>query len=492
MAEILMYGPVGFNPFEPEDAITAKSVIQQLEQAGGEDVTVRMSSPGGDVYEGVAIMAALRSHPGKVTVIVESLAASAASFIAVGGADEVLMMPEAEMMIHRAMTYLEGNADEVARKLTDLERQDQKLATIYAGKAGGDVEQWLEAMSAETWYTAEEAVSAGLADSVVEVSKQVSVKEPAVSASVRGRFRFANRAAAPPPPRISRSVSGEDNDKPSDGQKGDKMDVLNQLAQELGRKPDEVRNVLSGFFNEAAEVNTPVTVEYPDEVTVIPTGKVEVAPVTPLSEGVTPEVAIGDGFTAELAGGGVVMVRANDDVKVNDTTDLVLTFEDTAITVKVTVVAADDEEEDGGIEEPVAEPAELAPVPETEASETAEFGEIPDGYTLVPKAHLEDLTARARMGDEAFNAKTEADLEAEVDQWIAEGRFAVARRATVLASMRGNAAMTRKTWGALPVNSIPRGEVGYGIDPHNPEGSAVPSFEDLEKKSKARLSGNKK
>lgn len=491
MAEILMYGPIGFNPFEPEDAITAKSVIQQLEQAGEEDVTVRLSSPGGDVYEGVAIMAALRSHPGKVTVIVEALAASAASFIAVGGADEVLMMPEAEMMIHRAMTYLEGNADEVARKLTDLERQDQKLATIYAGKAGGDVEQWLEAMSAETWYTAEEAVSAGLADSVVEVGKQEPAKVPAAAAATSRRFKFANRAAAPPPPKILRSESGGVDQKPSDGQKGDKMDVLNQLAQELGHTPDEVRNVLSGFFNEAAEVNTPVTVEYPDEVTVVPTGKVEVAPVTPLPEGATPEVAIGDGFTAELADGGVVMVRANDDVKVDDTTDLILTFEDTAVTVKVTVVAADDEE-DKGEDAPVAEPAEVTPAPEAATPGVAEFGEVPEGYTLVPKAHLEDLTARARMGDEAFNAKTEADLEAEVDQWITEGRFAAARRATVLASMRDNAAMTRKTWGALPVNSIPRGEVGYGIDPHNPEGSAVPSFEDLEKKSKARLSGNKK
>ncbi|QQB47604.1 hypothetical protein I6I10_06990 [Corynebacterium glucuronolyticum] len=65
MAEILMYGPIGFDFFEPENEITAKAVIDQLDAADGEDVTVRISSGGGDVYEGIAIMNALQDYAGR-------------------------------------------------------------------------------------------------------------------------------------------------------------------------------------------------------------------------------------------------------------------------------------------------------------------------------------------------------------------------------------------------------------------------------------------
>ena len=84
MNEILMYGPIGEDFWEPENSITAKSIMSQLADMTG-DVTVRISSGGGDVYAGIDIMNALKNYDGgEVTVIVESLAASAASFIAVG------------------------------------------------------------------------------------------------------------------------------------------------------------------------------------------------------------------------------------------------------------------------------------------------------------------------------------------------------------------------------------------------------------------------
>lgn len=465
MNEILLYGPIGEDFWEPENAITAKSVMNQLAEIDG-DVTVRISSGGGDVYAGVDIMNALKNHPGEVTVIVESLAASAASFIAVGGADRVLARESSELMLHRAWTFTDGNADDVRKTLADLERQDVKLANIYAGKAGGSVDDWLAVMSAETWYTAEEALAAGLVDEIIAAPAKAAPAPPVAMA--RKRFKFANRAAAPPPP-ATRSVSGGENNKPSFGQEGDVMSIQN-LAQELGVEPDQLREKLAGFFNESVEVTAPVQLTYPDEVTVVPTGKVEVAPTEPLPAGVVPEATVGDGFTAEVAEDGSVTVRASDQVSVDDTADLVLAFGDTSVTVAVKVVAADAEEE-----APVTgEPAPVGPAPE-QGGNTAEFGEVPNGYALVPQAHLDDLTARAQMGDQAFNAKAEADLKAEVDQWVKEGRFAAARRDKVLASMRDNPEMTRKTWGNLPVNSIPRGELGYGVDPHDPEESGKSS-----------------
>ncbi|MDD6909467.1 MAG: Clp protease ClpP, partial [Bacteroidaceae bacterium] len=273
MTEILLYGPIGADMWEPDDSITAKSVIAQLAEIDG-DVTVRISSGGGDVYEGIDIMQALRNHPGRVTVIVESLAASAASFIAVGGADEVLMRKSSEMMIHRAMTFSDGNADELSKTLADLERQDMKLASIYAEKAGGQVDDWLEAMGAETWYTSEEAVAAGLADRVVDPKPVPEAQAPA--AAMRHRFKFANRAAAPPPP-VTRSESGDETTTPSDGQEGDAMSIKN-LAQELGVEPDVLREKLSGFFNETVTVSGEVEVTYPTETAIAPTERVTVEP----------------------------------------------------------------------------------------------------------------------------------------------------------------------------------------------------------------------
>ncbi|QQB45352.1 Clp protease ClpP [Corynebacterium glucuronolyticum] len=445
MAEILMYGPIGFDFFEPENEITAKAVIDQLDAADGEDVTVRISSGGGDVYEGIAIMNALQDYAGKVTVIVESLAASAASFIAVGGADEVLMRPSAEMMIHRAMTYMDGNADDARKTLEDLERQDKKLANIYAEKAGGTVEDWLTAMSAETWYAADEAVAAGLADGVLESKKQESAREP-VAASMRRRFKFANRAAAPPP-KIPSGVRGDVNDEPSDGPKGAKMDVLNQLAQELGKKPEEVRNALSGFFNEQIEVATIVTAEYPDEVEVVPTGKVEVDPTEPLNDEAEVTAEVGDGFTCEVGAAGAVTVRATDEVKVGDTTDLAITVGEETITVKVNVVAADKVDKETP-SEPAIDP-DVAPAGDP-------LGEMVE----VPRAHFDYLNEVARNFGKAQAELDEKNNAARVDEDIAAGRFAAAMRLKALDALRADPQAYQRSWGSLPKNTVPVAELG--------------------------------
>ena len=133
------------------------------------ELHVRINSPGGNVFDGVAILNALRGHPGKVTVIVDSLAASAASFIAMGG-DEVVMNRDAEMMIHKASGLVVGGADDMRQQADLIDRLNDKMANIYAERAGGTVEDWLAMMASETWYSADEAVEAGLADRVENVT----------------------------------------------------------------------------------------------------------------------------------------------------------------------------------------------------------------------------------------------------------------------------------------------------------------------------------
>lgn len=447
MSEILLYGPIGPDFWEPENAITAKSVMAQLSEISG-DVTVRISSGGGDVYEGIDIMQALKNHDGEVTVIVESLAASAASFIAVGGADRVLMRKSSELMIHRAWTLAEGNADEVRKTLSDLERQDNKLAAIYAAKAGGEIQDWLDAMSAETWYTAEEAVAAGLADGIVAEKS----KAPAPSASLaKRRFKFANRAAAPPPP-VSRSVSEDETTTPSDGQEGDTVSILNQLAQELGKKPEDVQRALSGFFNEEVTVTATVDLAYPEDATVVPTGAVEVAPVGEVPAGVAFELtSTPDGWTGEVTEDtGVLKVTAPANVEPDTTVEFTVTANGgdapVELTVPVTVKAASEPEEDT--------PAESTPAPTVPADDTV---------TLDAETYAE-LKAAAQHGWKAMEQQKEADLVAEVDGWIKEGRISAARRTKAIAAMKRDPEAARDIYGSNPAGTIPRAEIGYGKD----------------------------
>nr|WP_255712106.1 head maturation protease, ClpP-related [Corynebacterium sp. ACRPQ] len=462
--------------WEPDDSITAKSVIAQLAEIDG-DVTVRISSGGGDVYEGIDIMQALRNHPGRVTVIVESLAASAASFIAVGGADEVLMRKSSEMMIHRAMTFSDGNADELSKTLADLERQDMKLASIYAEKAGGQVDDWLEAMGAETWYTSEEAVAAGLADRVVDAKPVPEAQAP--EASMRHRFKFANRAAAPPPP-VTRSESGDETTKPSDGQKGDAMSIKN-LAQELGVEPDELRKKLSGFFNATVKITGEVDVTYPEDVKIVPTERITVdakigdatagdEQVEVIPEGTEPkpnpasvELAksagltftmgdVAEGFDATVDEGGSVTITAPSGAEVGSTAEFTVMVNETAVPLSVTVRALSEDTNDG-------ESAE-GDAPAAPAS-----GEAAADVVTVPRAVWDEYMAdRAKYSAKLAEDKRRA-LEAKVDRHIREGRYSAGHRAAAIAAYQTDPVAAEKIWGALPKNvAVPVQEIGHSGD----------------------------
>ncbi|AZA08706.1 head maturation protease, ClpP-related [Corynebacterium pseudopelargi] len=177
--------------------VTAQAVAQQLAGVDG-DLTVRCSSPGGDAFEGVAIMNLLRAHPGRVTGVVEGYAASAASVLMVGGCDHLIMRPSAELMVHNAWAWVDGGADDFRELADSLDRMNDKMATIYAEKSGGSPESFREAMARETWYTADEAVAAGLADEVRD-GREVPAAPELMSARLRAAFKYRGRADAPAP-----------------------------------------------------------------------------------------------------------------------------------------------------------------------------------------------------------------------------------------------------------------------------------------------------
>jgi ATP-dependent protease ClpP protease subunit len=148
--------------------VSAAELVPAIESISAPAITVRVNSPGGDYFAGVAIANALVRHPAAVTVHVDALAASAASVIAMAG-DEIVMHPGAQMMIHDALTVTMGNAAEHTKTATLLDSASQDIAGVYAARSGlHDAEHFRAQMRAETWLTAESAVAAGLATRVAE------------------------------------------------------------------------------------------------------------------------------------------------------------------------------------------------------------------------------------------------------------------------------------------------------------------------------------
>ena len=171
--------------------VAPSAFIGQLSAMSG-DVTIRLNSPGGSVFGAQAMVAAIKQHPGKVTAQVDSLAASAASVIAVNCA-ECVMVPGAMMMIHKAWGMTVGNSDDMRQTSDLLAKIDGTLADAYAAKTGQDPAAILDLMAAETWLTAQEAVDAGFADSVMEANTQTAQSRWDLSA-----FARAPQAAAVP------------------------------------------------------------------------------------------------------------------------------------------------------------------------------------------------------------------------------------------------------------------------------------------------------
>ena len=168
--ELLIYGRIGGGGWM-FDGIGASDVAAALRELGPGPVNVRINSGGGDVFDGVAIHSLLSRHPGTVTVTVDGLAASAASFIMLAG-DVVKTSRNAMIMIHDAMTGTWGGPATHERALELLRKVSDNIADMYAEKAGEDVEHWRGKMLANgedgTWYTGQEAYAAGLVDEIID------------------------------------------------------------------------------------------------------------------------------------------------------------------------------------------------------------------------------------------------------------------------------------------------------------------------------------
>lgn len=166
---IYLYDVIGQNWFG--EGVSSGGVIEALNQFDGERVTVRINSPGGVVDEGIAIYTALREHSGGVDTIVDALAASIASIIALAGESRTTAKG-ARWMIHRASTIAMGNANDMRKIVDVLEKHDESILSIYEDYLAEDKDAIAKLLDAETWYTADEAIAAGLSTGMTSKSSE--------------------------------------------------------------------------------------------------------------------------------------------------------------------------------------------------------------------------------------------------------------------------------------------------------------------------------
>jgi HK97 family phage major capsid protein len=184
-AQIMLYDLIGMW------GVTAKDFISDLAALSG-PVEVHINSDGGDCFEAFAIYGALLARPG-VTTIVDSVAASAASVIAMAG-ERRLMARTSQMMLHDAWAGIDGNADDLQHMTDRLNVMSGQLAGIYADTAGGTPDHWRAVMKAETWFTPEQALDAGLITGISGTARVPAAAAAASGAASPGVIRAAASA----------------------------------------------------------------------------------------------------------------------------------------------------------------------------------------------------------------------------------------------------------------------------------------------------------
>lgn len=186
-AEVAIYDEIGYF------GVTAGDFLAEVKALDVSRIDLRLNTPGGDLFDGVAIYNGLRNHPADITAYVDGLAASIGSVILQAG-DKRVVARASQVMIHDGHGLVVGNAADMREMAELLDKTSGMLAEVYADRAGGQAADWREAMRAETWYSADEAVEAGLADEVAGAKGQ----DPGNSWDL-SIFNYAGRAQAPAP-----------------------------------------------------------------------------------------------------------------------------------------------------------------------------------------------------------------------------------------------------------------------------------------------------
>ena len=170
--------------------VSKEEIWKTLEEKDVSSLNVIISSPGGDAFEGMSMFDFLRGFKGSVTTYATGIVASAATFPLLAG-DRVYMTPNSALMIHNSSTFAWGDTEKLNKAADVTAKVDKIICAIYAKKSGQPNDVIKEWMKAETWFTPQEALSAGLIDGIRELPKGIQVTN-----SLKSKFQIPERIQA--------------------------------------------------------------------------------------------------------------------------------------------------------------------------------------------------------------------------------------------------------------------------------------------------------
>ncbi len=174
---LYLYNEIG-NWWDESEAI---QIVNKIKEMQG-DITVHVNSEGGSVFDGMAIMNALKQHSGKKTFIIEGLAASIASVIVCGASDKTIAMAGSCMMIHKAWNLAVGNADELRKSAEILDGIDKEIISIYNKKTRMPSEELSKKLAEEWWMFPQTAKDNGFVDEIDSDNEAVYLNQTNLSA----------------------------------------------------------------------------------------------------------------------------------------------------------------------------------------------------------------------------------------------------------------------------------------------------------------------
>lgn len=193
-AEIIIYDAIGDGWFGGVSAVMVSDELAKLK--GVKNITVRLNSPGGNAYDGIAIYNRLKEHKAKIQVEIDGMAASAASVIAMAG-DVIRMADNAIVMIHNGWTEAVGGVDEFLSMAERLGKLNASIASTYVARTGQKLADVVQMMDDETYMSSKEALALGFATEISEAKRVAACIRPGCAWIKNPPAQLQNQANEP-------------------------------------------------------------------------------------------------------------------------------------------------------------------------------------------------------------------------------------------------------------------------------------------------------
>ena len=200
-AEMYLYGTIrkAYWWDDEDNCISANRVKNALADLKDKDINIHINSGGGDVFESIAICNLLKQHGGNITIIIDALAASGGSVICMA-ASKIIMPSNAMMMIHKAWTWTDGNADELRKVANDLDKMDNAVLASYKNRFIGTEEELRLLIKESSWLTAEECKALGFCDEILDEQQEPEETQEDIKNSILNKYM--NKVKEPQEPKM--------------------------------------------------------------------------------------------------------------------------------------------------------------------------------------------------------------------------------------------------------------------------------------------------